>query len=77
MYCSFKDVLALMSSDYMCHHSSIIKTNSFPPPLQVYNMRPGSPKKADLVSKKAKINLIAVLRQIGYTCSETCIAKQK
>jgi len=64
---SFKGVLASMSSDYMCHHSSNIKTNSFPPPLRVYDTRPGSPKKLDLVSKKAKINQIAVLRHIGYT----------
>jgi len=51
---SFKDVLASMSSDYMCHHSSNIKTNSFLPPLQVYDTRPGSPRRADLVSKKTK-----------------------
>ena len=74
---SLKDVLASLSSDYMCHHSSNIKTNSFPPPLRAYNMEPGSSKKADLVSEKAKINQIAVLRHIGYTYSETCITKQK
>jgi len=74
---SFKDVLASVSSDYMCHHSDNIKTNSFAPPLGVYDTRPGSPKMADLVSKKAKINHIAVLRYAGYTCSKTCITKQK
>jgi len=62
---SLKDVLASMSSDYMCHHSSSIKTNNFPPPLRVNNTRSGSPKKTDLVSKKAKINQIAVLRHVG------------
>jgi len=42
---SFKDVLASMSSDYMCHHSRNIETNSFPPQLRVYNKQSGSPKK--------------------------------
>jgi len=73
----FKGALASMFSDYMCHDSSNIKTNSFPSPLRVYNTRPGSPKKADLVSSKAKINKIAVLRHIGYAYNKTCITKQK
>ena len=64
---NFKDVLASMSPDYMCHHSSNIKTNRFPPPLRVYDTSPGSPKKPDLASRKAKINHIAVLGHIGYT----------
>jgi len=51
---SFKDVFASASSEYMCHYSSNIKTSSFPPPLRVYDTRRGSPKKVDLVSKKAK-----------------------
>jgi len=74
---SFKYVLSSTSSEYMCHYSSNIKTNSFPSPLPVYDTRPGSPKKADRVSKKAKINHIAVLRHAGYTYSKTCITKQK
>jgi len=55
---SFKDVLASMFSGCICHHSSNIKTNSFPPPLRVYDTPPGSPEKADHVSKNAKINHI-------------------
>ena len=51
---SFKDVLASMSSNYMCHLNSNIKTNSFLLPLRVYDKQPTSPKKADLVSKKPK-----------------------
>jgi len=35
--CSFKDVLASMSSGYMCHHSSNIQINSFTLPLRVYD----------------------------------------
>jgi len=45
--------------------------------LRVYDSQPGSPKKAGHVSKKAKINHIAVLRHAGYTYSKTCINKQK
>jgi len=75
--CSFKDVLVSTSLEYMCHYSSNIKTNSFPSPLRVYNTRPGSPKKVDFVSRKAKINHIAFLRHAGYTYSKTCINKQK
>ena len=64
--CSFKDVLASMSSEYMCHHSSNIKTNSFLPPLRVYDTRSGSPKKPNLASETTKLNQTAVLRHIGY-----------
>jgi len=70
-------MLALMSSDYMCHHSSNIKTNSFPPALHVYHTPPGSSKNGRPCLKKAKINHIAVLRHAGYTYSKTCITKQK
>jgi len=45
---SFKDVLASMSSDYMCQHSSNIKTNNFPPTLRVCGTRSGSPKSQTL-----------------------------
>ena len=62
---SFKDVLASMSSDYMCHHSNNVISNSFPPPLRVYDTQSGSPQKPNLVSKQAKIYQIAVLRHIG------------
>jgi len=74
---TFKDVLASISSDYICHHSSNTKTNSLPPPLRVYDTRPGSPKKVNIASKKAKINQIAVLRHIGCTYSKTFTTKQK
>ena len=69
---SFKDVLASTSSEYMCHYSTAFRRHyESATHDQVHQ------KKADLVSKTAKINHIAVLRHAGYTYSKTCVTKQK